>query len=108
MLSESKLHTMSSPPSGFKDRLEGVLPTSRSASSLPAFKSIDATCADPEQATNVLLLSGRMATSVGSWQIGIVSRTEKVLLSITEAVLLLPFVMYAYSRYAGSNVGSCR
>src|SRR6266542_511210 len=84
MLSESKLQTISSPPSGFSARFTGVLPTSRRASSLSDFKSIEATCAEPEHAMNALLLSGRMATSSGWWQIGTVLRTEKVRASIRE------------------------
>src|SRR5438477_166473 len=49
-LSESKLHTISSPPSGFKARLTGVLPTSRSAINLSFLRSTEATCDDPEHA----------------------------------------------------------
>src|SRR6185437_4366001 len=87
ILSELKLQTINSPPSGFKARLIGVFPTSRSASNLPDFKSIEATCAEPEQETNALLLSGKIAMSSGRWQAAIVLRTRRFPASISETVL---------------------
>src|SRR5207302_7914962 len=61
--------------------------TSSTAISLSFFKSIDATCAEPEQAMKALLLSGRMAMSVGCLQIGIVLRTASFCASMSDAEL---------------------
>src|SRR5258708_39602211 len=96
MLSESKSHTISSPPSGFKARLTGVRPTSSSANTLSLVwvelflllsNSMEATWEDPEQATKALLESGIMAISSGCWHTGKVERTRSSLASITDTVL---------------------
>src|SRR5690349_17629438 len=70
MLSESKLQTIISPPSGLTVRLTGVRPTSsrastRSSGRAALFSWMDATWDDPEQETKALLESGRMAMSSG-------------------------------------------
>src|SRR5215475_11098614 len=87
ILSESKLLTTNSPPSGFNARCTGLLPTSSSASTLSVFKSIEATCDEPLHATNALLLSGRIAMSVGCAQIGSVERTYSSCVLIKETEL---------------------
>src|ERR1700740_2882739 len=92
MLSESKLQTIISPPSGLTVRLTGVRPTSSRASTLSSLWAglcswIDATCDDPEQATKAFVESGRIAMSSGCWQTGRVERTRNVFASITETVL---------------------
>src|SRR5258708_36220268 len=97
MLSESKSHTISSPPSGFRARLTGVRPTSSNANTrsfvwveLFLFaNSMDATWDDPEQATKALLESGIMAISSGCWHTAKVERTRSSLASITDTVLSL-------------------
>src|SRR5262249_6825450 len=48
------------------------------------FKLMEATWAEPEQATKALLPSGRIAISVGSRQIETVLRTESFATSISE------------------------
>src|SRR6202158_4870782 len=87
MLPASKLKATSSPPSGFSARLTGDFPTSRSASSLSFFKSMLATWPDPEQETNALLESGRMAMSSGWMQMAMAERTARRAVSMMETVL---------------------
>ncbi len=48
---------------------------------------MDATCDEPEHATNALLESGRMAMSSGCWHTGKVARTRSSFASIRETVL---------------------
>src|SRR5260370_1513081 len=98
MLSESKSHTISSPPSGFRARLTGVRPTSSNANTLSLVwmelflllsNSMEATWDDPEHVTKALFESGIMAISSGCWHTGKVERTRSSLASITDTVLSL-------------------
>ena len=54
----------------------------RSLFTVPFCRAMEATCEDPEQATNALLESGRIAMSSGCWQMGSVARTRSALASI--------------------------
>src|ERR1700747_27274 len=87
ILFESKLQTISSPPSGLRTRFVGVRPTYRRASSWSVFRSMEATCAEPVQATNALLESGKIATPSGCWHSGRVARTRGREASMSETEL---------------------